>query len=513
MAIIYETIQTCIIGLTANQTVMGVCLQKLTVLLESPNQNLKYLGLVALSEIMKTMPRGAHVHRDLVLTCIEDEDETIRKRALTILMQMVDKNNLSFIVDKLKHHMNIAEKHYRDELIEKIVQVCSQHKYKNISDFEWYLALLMELTQIRDSCFGKLISGQLMDVCVRVTVMRPIAALSLVDLLEDIALIEEQGPGRMSESLFASAYIVGEYRQFSKDPSRLVCAMVVTPQAHGLQPHIISAYLTSVFKLLTSEIQKKESTVCCEIVSENLPKFMASTHIEVQERACFIHQYLELWKKVKGTSDEAGFIESTSKMFIEPLNPVSPEAQTRVPIPEGLDLDAWISEPLPALPPTPEEMDALHPPSPTRVASFPPRVRGRRGGLMAARGARGARRGGAGPPPIRQAGPQTSSTNPAQAGVPSRGRPLRGRVSRVRGAGAPRATQPPRKDTRADAVSVAATTTPTPNENPTIKESTAVTPPQEPTPQPSAAPEAKATPEAETPTPAPAPAVTSTETN
>lgn len=31
------------------------------------------------------------------------------------------------------------------------------------------------------------------------------------------------------------------------------------------------------------------------------------------------------------------------------LNPVAPKAQKKVPIPEGLDLDAWINEPLPDL--------------------------------------------------------------------------------------------------------------------------------------------------------------------
>jgi hypothetical protein len=33
--------------------------------------------------------------------------------------------------------------------------------------------------------------------------------------------------------------------------------------------------------------------------------------------------------------------------FSNPLNPVAPKAQKRVPIPEGLDLDNWIHEPPP----------------------------------------------------------------------------------------------------------------------------------------------------------------------
>lgn len=33
-------------------------------------------------------------------------------------------------------------------------------------------------------------------------------------------------------------------------------------------------------------------------------------------------------------------------LFSGELNPVAPKAQKKVPVPEGLDLDAWINEPL-----------------------------------------------------------------------------------------------------------------------------------------------------------------------
>lgn len=51
---------------------------------------------------MKVFPRGILEHRDLILNCLEDEDETIRRRAVELVAAMVDKKNLAFIVDKLK---------------------------------------------------------------------------------------------------------------------------------------------------------------------------------------------------------------------------------------------------------------------------------------------------------------------------------------------------------------------------------------------------------------------------
>ena len=37
--------------------------------------------------------------------------------------------------------------------------------------------------------------------------------------------------------------------------------------------------------------------------------------------------------------------EDFQLFFADELNPVAPKAQKKVPIPEGLDLDAWINEP------------------------------------------------------------------------------------------------------------------------------------------------------------------------
>ena len=44
--------------------------------------------------------------------------------------------------------------------------------------------------------------------------------------------------------------------------------------------------------------------------------------------------------------------EDLSALYGGELNPVGPKAQKKVPLPEGLDLDAWINEP-----PPPEEED------------------------------------------------------------------------------------------------------------------------------------------------------------
>lgn len=53
------------------------------------------------------------------------------------------------IVKKLMVHMDKAEGTvYRDELLSKIILICSQNNYQFITNFEWYITVLVELAQM-----------------------------------------------------------------------------------------------------------------------------------------------------------------------------------------------------------------------------------------------------------------------------------------------------------------------------------------------------------------------------
>ena len=55
----------------------------------SISPSVKYLGLLAMSKILKTHPKSVQSHKDLILDCLDDKDESIRLRALDLLYGMV----------------------------------------------------------------------------------------------------------------------------------------------------------------------------------------------------------------------------------------------------------------------------------------------------------------------------------------------------------------------------------------------------------------------------------------
>jgi len=53
------------------------------------------------------------------------------------------------IVRKLMIHMDKSEgSHYRDELLSKIIEICSQSDYQHITNFEWFVFIYLLLKNL-----------------------------------------------------------------------------------------------------------------------------------------------------------------------------------------------------------------------------------------------------------------------------------------------------------------------------------------------------------------------------
>jgi len=339
MSLLYEAIQCCITGLHDYEPIMKLCLTKLRMFVEHPDQNLKYLGLVAMAGIMQTYPKGVAEHRDLILTCLEDDDTTIRMRALQLITGMVNKKNLQIVITKLLEYHAQAEGQYKDDLLERLIYICSQQNYKFVADFEWYVSVLIDLTQTQGSKQGSLIRDQLLDVCVRVEVVRAFAVEQMIKVLRDTNLMSDsQSEGGMCEVLTAAAWVVGEYLE-SGDQMDALDALL-QPRVATLPPNIQTVYVQNVLKVFVKIGDKQQRESALAFLERSLPPFVQSPHLEVQERACFVESLLNLYKH------QGDLLQTElAHLFDEVLKPVAPVAQSKVPVPEGLDLDAWINPP------------------------------------------------------------------------------------------------------------------------------------------------------------------------
>ncbi|OQR74719.1 AP-3 complex subunit delta-1 isoform X2-like [Tropilaelaps mercedesae] len=352
MSLLYECINTVIAvlisissGLPSHSASIQLCVQKLRVLIEDSDQNLKYLGLLAMAKILKTHPKTVQSHKDLVLQCLDDKDESIRLRALDLLYGMVGKKNLQEIVRRLMSHVDKAEgQHYRDQLLANIIDICSQDNYHFITNFEWYIGILVELTRIEGTRHGELIASQMLDVAVRVEAVRGEACRQMAHLLANTPLLIGQKDS-ITQVLMAAAYICGEFSHLLEEPEACMENML-RPRAVQLPPHIQATFVQNVLKIYSSTCASCDEATfrrLSALLIDRLPMFVHSGDLEVQERTCctlaLVKQAVKLFDRGEDVRGELQLL------FQGELNPVAPKAQKKVPLPEGLDLESWINEP------------------------------------------------------------------------------------------------------------------------------------------------------------------------
>lgn len=170
-----------------------------------------------MGRILQTHPKAVQAHKDIVLRCLDDKDESIRLRALDLLYGMVSRKNIMEIVKKLMDHVDAAEgSYYRDELLSRIISICSYNNYQYISNFEWYISVLVELTKVEGSKHGILIAEQIQDVAIRVQSIRHFSVSQMALLVENAHLLLSTNSiqkNNICEVLLVAAWICGEYAE------------------------------------------------------------------------------------------------------------------------------------------------------------------------------------------------------------------------------------------------------------------------------------------------------------
>ena len=109
----------------------------------------------------------------------------------------------------------------------RILAMGAADVYGNITDFEWYLSVLIDLAYVSRSAVGDIIKDQLIDLTVRVKQLRKYATQLCLRILSDETFImgsnsdgESEGSG-CQEVLGAAAFICGEF-----------CGCVYIPRHH-----------------------------------------------------------------------------------------------------------------------------------------------------------------------------------------------------------------------------------------------------------------------------------------
>jgi len=143
-AIVYEAVTT-VITIYPNPLLLEAAATAISRFIRSDSNNLKYIGVKGLAAIVKDYPKYAADHQMAVIDCLEDPDETLKRKTLDLVFRMTNSVNVEFIVEKLLSFLSTAtDDHFRADLVGQITQ-CAE---RFAPSHAWYVRTMVRLFEL-----------------------------------------------------------------------------------------------------------------------------------------------------------------------------------------------------------------------------------------------------------------------------------------------------------------------------------------------------------------------------
>ncbi|KAI0408176.1 adaptin N terminal region-domain-containing protein [Xylaria palmicola] len=432
MSLLYECINGIIQGgilgsgddTSGKEEIASLCVNKLrSMIMVDGDPNLKYVALLAFNKIVDTHPWLVAQQEDVILECIDSADISIRIKALDLVQGMVNNDNLVSIVGRLMRQLKLSfsidrksgsntsgsspgdsedddlertinstqratEKtpplpdEYRADVINRILNMCSQNNYTYLNDFEWYIDILTQLVRIaptpkatsvteslpaagspNSGAISEKIGSELRNVAVKVQAVRgaclQAAEVISTQLKNDTPLGHPLHPG----ALGPISWIIGEYAAELEAPEdTLGLLLQLIPRI--ISPEPLAATLQAAMKVFSlnagdhltqwSAEQKSKILLLMARIVHTFEPLTLHPSLEVQERAVEFTELLKLTAEAASAQEASTELvhqdtpllltQAIPSLFVGwELKSVAASAQKNVPLPEGLDLDEPIN--------------------------------------------------------------------------------------------------------------------------------------------------------------------------
>ncbi|KAI7993369.1 AP-4 complex subunit epsilon [Camellia lanceoleosa] len=137
-AVLYQCI-CCVSSIHPNPKLLDAAADAISKFLKSGSHNLKYMGIDALGRLIKISP-------EIAIDCLEDPDNTLKRKTFELLYKMTKSSNLEVIVDCMIDYMTNINDHYKAEIASRCVELVEQFAPSNhcFIQVESYLCIIGE---------------------------------------------------------------------------------------------------------------------------------------------------------------------------------------------------------------------------------------------------------------------------------------------------------------------------------------------------------------------------------
>ncbi|KAL0327684.1 UNVERIFIED_CONTAM: AP-4 complex subunit epsilon [Sesamum angustifolium] len=292
-AVLYECI-CCVSSLHPNPNLLGAAADAISKFLKSDSHNLKYLGIDALSRLIKISPEIAEQHQLAVIDCLEDPDDTLKRKTFELLYKMTKSSNVEVIVDRMIDYMiRINDNHYKTEIASRCVELAEQFAPSN----QWFIQTMNKVFEHAGDLVNAKVAHNLMrliaegfgeDDDTADSQLRSSAVESYLRIMGE--------PKLPSAFLQVICWVLGEYgtADGKYSASYITGKLCDVAEAHSTDETIKSYAVTALMKIYSFEIAAGRKVdilpECLSLVEEML----ASHSTDLRQRAYELQAVLGL---------------------------------------------------------------------------------------------------------------------------------------------------------------------------------------------------------------------------
>ncbi|XP_022936679.1 AP-4 complex subunit epsilon [Cucurbita moschata] len=161
-AVLYQSI-CCVASIFPNPKLLEAAADAISRFLKSDSHNLKYMGIDALGRLIKLSPDIAEQHQLAVIDCMEDPDDTLKRKTFELLYTMTRSTNVEVIVNRMIEYMiSITDHHYKTYIASRCVKLAEEFAPNN----HWFIQTINKVFEH---------AGDLVNIKVAHDLMRLIA--------------------------------------------------------------------------------------------------------------------------------------------------------------------------------------------------------------------------------------------------------------------------------------------------------------------------------------------------
>ncbi|KAK2956231.1 Adaptor protein complex 1 (AP-1), gamma subunit [Blattamonas nauphoetae] len=142
-AVLYECVHT-ILTISTDPPLRSHALNSMMRFFTNKNNNARYVSLSLLGRIVDLDRSVVQKHRSSIINCLGDSDESIRRRAISVVSDMMDKDTLPDTFSTLLMHVSRSDSSTKREMTEAVCQICERHS----PTLRWMIDAVMQILSI-----------------------------------------------------------------------------------------------------------------------------------------------------------------------------------------------------------------------------------------------------------------------------------------------------------------------------------------------------------------------------